>query len=68
VLKALPIEQKQELARMCDVIESALIKYWEEYPDFKKLQTRFNRMRALLAQEGNPKYRSMHSYKIDNYV
>ena len=58
VLKALPEDQKKEIGRMCDYIEESLVTYWEKYPGFIRLQERFNHLRELLKEDGDPKYMS----------
>lgn len=55
-LAALSDSDKTQILKVVDAIESSLRTHWSEYAGFKKLKVRFDLLRKILAERGDPTY------------
>ena len=70
MISALSAAEKDDVRGMLDCVQRALAPYWSQYSEYNTLETRVERLRWLLDQKGDPKYRGMYRVtpQVQRYV
>jgi len=63
-LKAMSPENKKATLKSLNYVEETLAPYWKGYVGFDEMQSRIQKMRTILAEQGDPKFRDEKSEKI----